>query len=141
VFGKQLNPKAVASVKKKCRSLMRSFRLSLKDKRMSMMVFVLKILNIRNLIMVKSSMIRNCNRILFLHQCCFLHMDHQYLCHRDLISACFIFICHSIIIHICHLFLDILILHIEKQQLVNRHLCIMTISIKRIGPHKKINAR
>ena len=58
----------------------------------------------------------------------------MYLCHADFIIARLIFIGHGLIIHTCCLFLDICVqitLPIGSRQLVNHHLPIMTILIKK----------
>ena len=138
-----LNPKAVTSIKRKSRSpFLEIFRLNPKNK--IMMLVSQNIQNTQDLLQDSNSMIGIGNRIIFLIQCHFHHIDHLYLCHADLITVCLVFIHHGIIIHVCRLFLDFcfqIILLIGSRQLVNHHLPLMTVLIKKIGLCRKINTR
>ena len=143
VFGKPLNPKAVTSIKRKSRSpFLKIFRLNPKNK--IIMLVGQNIQNTQHLLQDSNSMIGIGNWIIFLIQCCFHHIGHLYLCHADLITACLVFIRHGIIIHVCGLFLDIcvqIILPIGSWQLVNHHISLMTILMKKIGLYRKRNTR
>jgi hypothetical protein len=70
---------------------------------MSMVLVGLKILNVQNLLLERSSITQIDNRVTLTNQYRFLHMDHQCLCHENLTLICIIFVLHGIIIHICSL--------------------------------------
>ena len=135
MFGKPLNPKTVTSIKRKSRSpFLEIFWLNPKNK--IMMLVGQNIQNTRDILQNSNSMIGIGSRIIFLIQCRFHHIGRPYICHADLIIACPIFIRHGIIIPVCRLFLDIciqIILPIGSQQLVNHHLSLMTVLMKKIG--------
>jgi hypothetical protein len=114
---------------------MGNFRLSLKDKRLSMMLVSLKIPNAQNLLLKRSYITRIGNGVTLTNQCSFLHMDHQCLCHGNLTLICIIFVLHGIIVHICRL-LVIFVKPIGSRLLMSHHLCVMTVLIIRIGQHE-----
>ena len=143
VFGKSFKIKVITSIKRKSRSpFLEIFRLNPKNK--IMMLVSQNIQNTRDILQDSNFVIEIGNRIIFVIQYRVRHVGHLYLCHADLITTCLVFIHHGIIILVCRLFLDIciqIILPIGSRQLVNHHLSLMTVLMKKIGLYRKRNTR
>ena len=143
MFGKQLKPKAVKSIKRKSRSLfMESFRLKPKCKLMSMMLVGLKISSNQNLLQNRNSVNRIGNGAILIYPCRFHLMEHLYMYRGSSILICIILILHGLIIRVCRFPLDIfvqIILHIRNRQLKSHHLPTMTVLFIKIGLCRRRN--